>query len=207
VECRSNVVVNRNGQSSCSSALTCIESGRASSRGSMVNRRAPGTGKADKRSERQVSNGSSGAERHDGVECRKYVVVNRNGQSSCSSALTCIGRECVSSSSRIVNSRAPGTGNAVKRSERQVSNGSSVAERPDGVECRSNVVVNRNGQSSCSSALTCIGRECEIGRASSRDRGATGTGDAVKRRERQVSNGSSVAERPESGECRRNVAR
>src|SRR5690606_39870345 len=121
------------------------------------------------------------AERTDGIECRCNVVLNSNGKSSSSSALTCIGSECVLCSSCIVNSGAPGTGNAVERSSWQRGYSSTVAERTDGIECRCNVVLNSNGKSRSSSALTCIGSECVLCSSCIVNSGAPGTGNAVER--------------------------
>ncbi len=52
---------------------------------------------------------------------------------------------------------APGTSNAVNRSQRQSRNSSILTERTEGVECWGHLVSNINSQSSRSSALVIAG--------------------------------------------------
>src|SRR5690606_29561013 len=100
------------------------------------------------------------AEWTNGVECRDNIIIDCNCKSSRGSALVIIRSECILSGNSIVDSRAPGTCDAVIGYKRQVIYGSTFAEWADGVEFRSDSFIDLNSQSNRFSALVIIGSEC-----------------------------------------------
>src|SRR5512141_1939509 len=100
--------------------------------------------------------GGTGTERTNSIKCRGHLIGNLDGQSDRFTALVSIRGKGVYGCCRVVDRRAPGTGYAVERGCRQVSNGGTGTERTNSIKCRGHLIGNLDGQSDRFTALVSI---------------------------------------------------